>query len=354
MSTMLKEKKIITIKEIAELAGVAKSTVSEVINNNQKSRVSAKTFAKVKHIIDKYNYVPQVSARALSNRRTYQIGYLVSSKVTLGLANAYFATIQAGVNEACQKFGYQMVVSTYDLSTIKNFVMPQKLMQRSVDALVIAGFADEEVLIQLKVLNIPYIIIGGEYDKDVLCLRSNMKATLGKILDYLSGLGHRSVCFGSSVEIALEQFKKVIRSYSEDIIKAVLVTRKGVDDFDIGINHAIWWLRSKQAERYTAFISNDQICAGFLSELIRNGIQCPKEISVIASSNTSLCEWNSLPISAAASLLEKHGFMACKLLIELLDNRKNTSEVKAALLEEYQPHELIIRSTTGEAPKLKE
>ena len=44
----LQPRKALTIKEIAQLAGVAKSTVSEVINNNSKSRVSVKTFEKVK------------------------------------------------------------------------------------------------------------------------------------------------------------------------------------------------------------------------------------------------------------------------------------------------------------------
>ena len=351
----LQPRKALTIKEIAQLAGVAKSTVSEVINNNSKSRVSVKTFEKVKKIIDKYNYTPQVSARALSTRRTYQIGYLVSAKVTLGLANAYFATIQAGVSEACKKYGYQMLVSTYDLSSIKNFVMPEKLRQRSVDAIVIAGLVNDEVLEQLKSLNIPYIIIGGEYDDDVLCLRSDMGSTLMEMLKYLAGLGHRSVCYASSVKLASDKFDQAIESKPANIVKAKNVPQQtGIDDFDIGVKHAQWWLRASKTERYTVFISNDQICVGFLSELIKNNVKCPDEISIMACSDTTLCKWNALPISAADSFLEEHGFMATELLIELLDNKKKISEVKKALLEEYKSHKLIIRSTSGKAPQGEE
>ena len=50
---MLEKEKNLTINDIAAMAGVAKSTVSEVINNNQKLRVSQKTFEKVRQIIEK-------------------------------------------------------------------------------------------------------------------------------------------------------------------------------------------------------------------------------------------------------------------------------------------------------------
>lgn len=355
MSTILKDKKKkkITIKEIAELAGVAKSTVSEVINNNRKSRVSAKTFAKVKCIIDKYNYVPQISAKALSSHRTYQIGYLVSSKVTLGLANAYFSTIEAGVNKACQEYGYQMLVSTYDLSTIKNFVMPQKLMQRSVDALVIAGLVSEEVMIQLKSLNIPYIIAGGEYDEDVLCLRADMRSTYLKMLKYFADLGHELIGFGSSNQIATKSFVQAFKNRQDKKLKAIFATQAEANEFETGVKHAQNWLKADKSEKYTVFMANDQICIGFLSELLKNNVKCPDEISIMACSDTTSCKWNSLPVSAAESLLEEHGFMACELLVELLENKKSISEVKATLLKEHRPHELIIRATTGKAPELK-
>ena len=353
MSTILKKRKQITIKEIAELAGVAKSTVSEVINNNRKSRVSAKTFTKVKRVIDKYNYVPQISAKALSSHRTYQIGYLVSSKVTLGLANAYFATIEAGVNKACQKYGYQMLVSTYDLSTIKNFVMPQKLMQRSVDALVIAGLVSEEVLVQLKSLNIPYIIAGGEYDEDVLCLRADMRSTYLKMLKYFADLGHDLIGFGSSNPVSTKSFVEAFKNRSDKRLRAIFAKEAGVDEFETGVKHAQDWLKADKSEKYTVLMANDQICIGFLSELMKNNVKCPDEISIMACSDTTSCKWNSLPVSAAESLLEEHGFMACELLVQLLEKKKSINDVRAALHEEYQPHELIIRSTTGKAPKSK-
>ena len=343
------KKQRLTIKDIALLAGVSKTAVSGVLNN--KSRVGPEKEKKILDVIRKHNYVPQVSARALSNRRTYQIGYLVSSKVTLGLANAYFATIEAGVNKACQDHGYQMVVSTYDLSTIKNFVMPKKLMQRSVDALVIAGNVDSNVLTQLKTLQIPYIIIGGKYDdEDVLCLRSDMGSTYLKMIDYFANLGHKLVCFEDSNPFATKDFMGAAKNYNFEGIKTIFKKFDAENDFKLGVKHAQYWIKQDKDERYTAFIANDQICAGFLSELVKNDIKCPDEISIMACSGTTMCEWSPYPISASMSPQEKHGNIAATLLIELLDKKKNLKDIRETLQKEYKHCDLIIRSTTGKAP----
>jgi LacI family transcriptional regulator, galactose operon repressor len=349
----IEKHRIFTIKEIAEFAGVAKSTVSEVINNNSKSRVSAKTFAKVKRIIDKYNYVPQVSARALSTNRTFQIGFLVSTKVTLGLSNAYFATLQSGVNEACKKRGYQTLVSTYDLSEIKNFVMPKKLRQRSVDAVVMAGNVSQEVLEELRSLPIPFIVIGGEYSDEILCLKSDTQSTYVEIADYLIHLGHRSFCLGSSFEAAHHDFKEAMSRVRKVTSEKLSVTyeRYYGNEYINGMELAKRWIKSPASKRFTVLLSNDQACCGFLAELVRNDIKCPENISIMSCSDTYSCEWNSIPISAASTPLAEYGFLAAASLIDLLEGKKNISAVKQALNEEYRPNDLIIRETTGIVPK---
>jgi LacI family transcriptional regulator, galactose operon repressor len=351
---LMERNRVFTIKEIAAFAGVAKSTVSEVINDNPKSRVSAKTFTKVKRIIDKYNYVPQISARTLATRRTFQIGFLVSTKATLGLSNAYFATIQSGVSDACKERGYQMVVSTYDLSDIKNFVMPKKLSQRSVDALIVAGSVSQEVLNELQSLPIPFIVIGGEYSEDILCLRSDTPLTYFKMVDHLIKHGHRFICCGSSDKISHSDLEKGISRIPEITAEELRISYKlfhGGNEYINGVKLAEDWLHTPTAQRFTAFLANEQVCCGFLAELVSNGIKCPDEISIMSCSDTYLCAWNSIPISAASSPLAEFGILATDLLIDLLGGKKDICAVKAALQKVYRPYDLIIRKTTGPAPK---
>ncbi len=352
---MMLEKKL-TIKDIAAMAGVAKSTVSVVINNNLKSRISQKTFEKVRQIIEKYNYIPQDSARALSTRRTYQIGFLVSSKVTLGLSNSYFSTLESGIGEACKNQGYQMLVSTYDLSTIKGFVMPEKLRRRSVDGIVITGAVDNAVLKLIAQLNIPYIVC-GIFGDNTLCFQQDMVATYVRIMEYLYGLNHRRVCFSYYYEILKETYLAALEKFNDSLtakdFSLDCQLARGDNEFENGRDIAMKWLKLPAGERFTAFCGNDQACCGFLAAVNRTSRKCPREISIISGCNTALCEWSPLPITAVNQKSYESGYIVADLLISLLENRKSISEVKDALRQQYKPLDLIIRNTTGKAPVFK-
>ena len=65
-----------TLKDIADKAGVSMMTVSNVINGKH-SRVSAKTIEKVNAIIKECGYVPNLSARNLTNRTSSIVGIVI-------------------------------------------------------------------------------------------------------------------------------------------------------------------------------------------------------------------------------------------------------------------------------------
>ena len=67
----------VRLKDIAEKAGVSIMTVSNVINGKH-DRVSAKTIAKVNALIEEYGYMPNLSARSLTNKVSHIIGIIIS------------------------------------------------------------------------------------------------------------------------------------------------------------------------------------------------------------------------------------------------------------------------------------
>jgi LacI family transcriptional regulator, galactose operon repressor len=355
----LKTTRRLTIQDIAKLSGVSKAAVSGVLN--QKPRVSKVKQEKILDIVRKYDYVPQVSARALSTKRTYQIGYLVSSKVTLGLANSYFATIHSGVSDACSKRGYHALASTYDLSSIKNFIMPPKIRQCCVDGLIIAGTIDTEVIEQLNKTNIPYIIIGREdYPKtlNTLVLNFDFESTYVKIINHHYKLGHRRFCLAYAYDIRSKRFESAVktinRQYVDDPISVVYEYLKSGDMFIEGRDLAHQWMKESRATRFTTFIGNDQTSCGFLAEMIHSKkVSCPNDISIFSPPNTPLCQWNSIPISTLDRPLFEYGVVATDLIIDLLEKKKTNDQIKEALLAEYRAYDLIIRDTTGRAPGKK-
>ena len=201
----LQNQRRITINDIARLAGVAISTVSEVINDNRKSRVAPKTEARVREVIRKLHYVPMQAARSLVSQRTHQIGFLVSSTATLGLANDFYSMMLAGVESVCSRMRYKCVVGKYDfISSVRNFVCHESLRQHSVDALIITGQVNPQCRAGLDALGVPIVLLGcddtlakdgGNEPNGIFKIGCSFEKNYFRLFGYLKELGHRHFLF---------------------------------------------------------------------------------------------------------------------------------------------------------------
>ena len=97
-------KKGMTIKQIAEAAGVSIGTVSRIINH-QNFGYSQETYKRVQEIIGETGYMPNRVARSMITERSFTIGYLVDD-----ISNSNFLEIAKGNNSDSSVKGYNMLV----------------------------------------------------------------------------------------------------------------------------------------------------------------------------------------------------------------------------------------------------
>lgn len=96
----------VTIKKIAEEAGVSVTTVSNVINNRS-HRVSKEKLALINSIIKKYNYTPNLNARSLVKAPSKLIGLIYYSKRhSKDIVNPFVSEILSGVEYEAKKQDY--------------------------------------------------------------------------------------------------------------------------------------------------------------------------------------------------------------------------------------------------------
>jgi len=79
---------MITIKDIAQKAGVSVATVSKVMNNYPD--VSQKTKDKVNQVIKECNFRPNAVARSLTTQKSYTIGIFFTDHFNTGLQHPFF------------------------------------------------------------------------------------------------------------------------------------------------------------------------------------------------------------------------------------------------------------------------
>ncbi len=102
--------KRVTIKDIAELAGVSKATASLVLNGRGKElRVAQETRERVLAIAREQHYQPSIHARSLRDNRSHTIGLVVPE-----ITNYGFAVFSHELETLCREAGVQLLISCTD------------------------------------------------------------------------------------------------------------------------------------------------------------------------------------------------------------------------------------------------
>ena len=107
----------VTIKTIAQMAGVSPSTVSIVLND--RPGVSESTREKVRQIIQENHYVPNPNSRRLLFNKSDNITVLLN-KNQGELHSQFYVELNNEIVSECSKIGYNLVYAFYDLTVNKH------------------------------------------------------------------------------------------------------------------------------------------------------------------------------------------------------------------------------------------
>lgn len=187
-----------TLKDIADLAGVSMMTVSNVINGKT-SRVSQKTRDKVNAIIEEYGYVPNLNARSLSNKKSHIIGIIISldeKDVLLGtnyFENPYVSTMIGAIEKELQKNEYFTMIR----SVSKNADIISLLKNWNVDGIIILYPAAGEYMARLMdSATCPIATFDCELEHpNLINITSNDEKGLYLSTKYMINHGHSAIAF---------------------------------------------------------------------------------------------------------------------------------------------------------------
>ena len=105
------EKRIYTIDDIARELGVSKTTVSRAISG--KGRIGQATRERVLAFIKEHDYRPNVVARGLAQRKTYNIALLMP-KDYVATEFLFFKDCMNGICEVASEYNYDIIISMID------------------------------------------------------------------------------------------------------------------------------------------------------------------------------------------------------------------------------------------------
>src|SRR5947208_2969502 len=133
------------LEDVARKAGVSRSTVSRVINDDP--HVNAETREHVWQIIRSENFQPNPAARALVKRRTETIGVVIPTTENIFFTdNNYFTQVLAGVSQTTRQRDYAMLLWLGELTDDDERLMQKVSNNRLMDGIVIASLTRDHPL----------------------------------------------------------------------------------------------------------------------------------------------------------------------------------------------------------------
>jgi DNA-binding LacI/PurR family transcriptional regulator len=325
----------VTLRQVAELAGVSRSAVSRTYTDG--ASVSPKTKAKVLKAARQLGYSPNLLARSLTTRRTSLIG-LASDN----FHNPAFLEVFDLFTRNLQERSYRPLIAN-----ITRGYTPDKLVemmrQYRVDAVILASSAlSAEYAQKLQAKNIPVVhAFGRNVDGTWVNTVGVDNRLCGRIAaEHFSALGYQSVAFLGGPESAtttIDRWAGFQEALSRHPKMEVALTYAGEYSFQAGRSAMQQLLLKKPAQAY--FCGDDVLSLGAISAIRDAGLSVPGDIGILGVNDIEMAGWPGVDLSTIRQPISDIISGAVDLVIAALEAEDRSPE------QRLYPCKLIERKT---------
>lgn len=330
-----KEHKV-TIKDVAERAGVGIATVSRAINNSK--GISSKTRERIMLAIEELGFIPNTSAQSLKIRQTNQIALVVPD-----IRNAIIPEISWSVEQTAKQHGYHVVqINTAgnartELETIRH------IKKLHVDGLIMMPLAYPKTLpslINKAPLPISLINYGKKLEQGIHADIVSLSQPEGKlIMDHLIKIGRTRIAYaGAPKDIIEERY----RAYEQALGNVDISLVYFGEDFSLqtGANAADYFYGLTRMPD-AVYAINDMVAIGLVNRFKELGIRVPEDVAVVGVDNNQWTTVSSPKISSVSIMGEEVARLATELLLKRIRDMSSSDYERI----QFEPR-LIVRESS--------
>ena len=311
----------VTLKDVAERAGVSFKTVSRVINHEP--NVAVETTEKVNQAIKELNYVPNLAARSLSRGKARAIGLITGWPVN----TPYTSTLIEECLDETNQNEYSMVLFSLRKGITRQVI--DAYLGKQIDGMLLDTnpARDEELTQQLNTLNIPYVVIHpnsktGHANASFVQI-DNVEGAR-KATEYLISLGHRNIGYIKH-NLGLSMQDERLSGYRQALEGAGIPYRQDwvfeeiYPSFRIGYRGTLHLLKN-HPEITAIFAETDDLAMGVVNALWQSGRKIPDDISVIGFDDNIYATMITPPLTTIHQPIIELARTAVKHLINRIEN----------------------------------
>ncbi len=328
-----------TLEEVAQLAGVSRSTVSRVINDHP--NVRPETRERVWEAIRKSGYQPHAIARSLVTKRTQIIGMVIPEAVTTLFTDPFFPILLRSATESCNEQGYQLMLSLFSSWAGRQEAYEGLVGNAYLDGVIVASAAlDDPLIPDLLRDGVPFVCVGRHPDPRVRSVDVDNVEGARMAVDYVIGLGHRRIgaltgrLDTASGQDRLEGYRQALAAHGipaqeELIVEGDFTENSGM----IGVQRLL------PVEPSAIFVASDMMAVGALKALRHAGQRVPQDISLVSFDDIPLASAIEPPLTTVRQPIRRMAALAVDTLLDQIEQRG--SGPRRIVL----PTELVVRES---------
>lgn len=332
----------VTMRQVAERAGVSAMTVSRVINESP--RVSEEARTRVESAIAELGYVPNRLASGLIRRKTGAIGLIVPD-----VANPFFTLVVRGAEEVAWRAGYHVILCNTQGNLERERGYLEDMLAFQVEGLLIVPVSDRSrpSLRVLKKNDVPFVLIdrsiaGHEGD----LVQGDSVGGARRLVEHLITLGHRHIGMiteASEVSTArdrLQGYKDALAARHIEFRRELIVEASAID---VGAAHDATLRLLNLDDPPTAIFSVNNIAVVGVVEAARErGLEIPRDLALVCFDDIEHAS-RFLPfLTVMSQPAETFGTIATQLLLDRLAGQASERRRLVVL-----PADFIVRESCG-------
>lgn len=315
-----------TIKEIAALANVSRTTVSRVLNDS--GYVKEEVRKRVLKVIEETGYIPSQHAKSLRTKKTKVIGVILPT-----IRTETSGRLVSGIDEELSKNDYQILLANTNLDRRKEIEYINLLKVRQVDGIILAATNVNPSLVEaIKKLEIPFVAIGQEIEGVSNVLYDDYHAAKD-ITSLLIKEGHQRIGF-----IGVDESDRAVgylrkKGYLDEMEAHHLSLEKqwiqtGIFNIESG-RTAMETMYQKAVNKPTAiFAVTDRLAIGAMQYLISQGIKIPEDVAIAGIGAAEISQYVHPNLTTIDYQNEHAGREAAQLIMEqILHSKKEFKKI---------------------------
>ena len=316
------QKKKVTLKDIAQRAGVSTALVSYVMNGKDKEgKVGKEMAARINAIAKELNFKPHYMARSLRSGKSHTLGLVIAD-----ISNPFFANIARVVENEAKKSGYTVIYGSSDEDPEKSSALIDVLLNRSVDGFIIVSTENSQPKIRhLLEDDVPFVLLDRffpELQTDYVST-NNYQASFDSCTHLLE-MGYEHIGL-IGYESALHHMKERIRGYEDALgvhgvpLRPNWLQKVRIQEVGQKTRAAIDDMLSSESPVDAIIFCTYSLAVNGLKYINELGLKVPEDLGIVSFGQAELFDLYQCPITFIMQQMDELGKKAVEILIHKIE-----------------------------------